>query len=120
MSIKKVLLVDDSRVARMTLKKAIEEFGHEIICEAKDGLEGVEKYKELKPDLIICDVEMPNLDGYGLMKQVKEFNHDANVAIVSSVTNTQIVQKLLAQGAISVIKKPFKKVQIKKLFDILE
>ena len=119
MSIKKVLLVDDSKVARMTLKKTIEEFGHEVICEAQDGLEGVKKYKELRPDLIICDIEMPNLDGNELLKQIKEFNSDANVAIVSSVTNTQVVQKLLAQGAIEVIKKPFKKVQMKKLFDIL-
>lgn len=116
---KKVLIVDDSRVARMTLRKVIEEFGHEVIYEAKDGLEGVESYKKLKPDIVICDIEMPNLDGNDLLKQIKEFDNDANVAIVSSVTNKQTIQKLFILGAVDIIKKPFKKVQIKKILDSL-
>jgi two-component system chemotaxis response regulator CheY len=116
---KKVLIVDDSRVARMSLRKVIEEFGHEVVFEAQDGVEGIESYKKLKPDIVICDIEMPNLDGNDLLKQIKQYDSDANVAIVSSVTNKQTLQKLFMLGALEIIKKPFKKVQIKKILDNL-
>ena len=116
---RRVLIVDDSRVARMTLRKVVEEFGHEIINEAQDGQEGIDYYKELKPDLVICDIEMPNIDGRELLRQIKDYDDDASVVIVSSVTNKQTIQKLLALGAMSIITKPFKKVQLKKVFDTL-
>ena len=59
----KVLIVDDSRTSRKILKGILEGAGHEVIGEAVDGQDGVDKYKELSPDLVTLDITMPVLDG---------------------------------------------------------
>jgi len=62
---KRVLLVDDSKVSRNMIGKMVEELGHEVVGEAENGQIGYEKYVELKPDVVLSDIEMPVLDGYG-------------------------------------------------------
>ena len=65
-----VLLVDDSKASRMIVGKVVKKLGHEVIGQAEDGEKGFEAYKELKPDLVLSDVEMPVLDGHGMVKKL--------------------------------------------------
>ena len=58
----KILIVDDSKTSRRFLKNMLEEAGHQIVGEAVNGQEGIDKYKQLKPDLVTMDITMPVLD----------------------------------------------------------
>ena len=72
----KVLIVDDSKFARSTNKKLLMNLGYEVFIEAVDGVNGIAKCKESNPDLIITDIEMPNIDGIEMIKQIREFNQE--------------------------------------------
>jgi len=120
MNIKKVLIVDDSKVARMFVGKIIKKLGHEIIGEAQNGQDGFEKYKELKPDIVFSDIEMPILDGYEGLEKIIDFDSNAKVIMITSVVNTQIIQKIMALGAKDSLKKPITEDKLKKIFDDLK
>ena len=69
----KTLLIDDERLAREELKSLLKEYHEiEIIDEAKNGEEGIQKLKELKPDLIFLDLNMPGINGFDMIKQLEE------------------------------------------------
>jgi len=103
----RILVVDDSKFSRKNTIMLLEKLEYEVIGEAVDGLDGVEKYKELAPDLVITDIEMPNLDGIGLIKEIKNIDANAKILVVSSVVNSQVVQEALRLQA-TVVKKPIK------------
>ena len=105
--LKKVLIVDDSKFSRNMIRKMLEDAEYEVIGEAVDGLDGVEKLKELSPDLVLTDIEMPNLDGISMIKEMRSYNNDINILIISSVANSQVMQEAM-QLKISVLKKPLK------------
>jgi len=115
-----VLLVDDSKTSRMIVGKVVKKLGHEVIGLAENGELGFEAYKELKPDLVLSDVEMPILDGHGMVKKIIEFDPDASVAMVTSVVNAQFIQKIMSEGAMDAVKKPVNEAKLQKIFDSLE
>lgn len=118
--VKKVLLVDDARASRMIVGNIVKKLGHEIIGEAENGELGFEAYKELKPDLVLSDVEMPVLDGLGMVEKIIAHDPDANVAMVTSVVNAQFIQKIMKVGAIDAVKKPVNEAKLQKIFDQLD
>ena len=67
----KVLLVDDAAFMRMVVKDTLTKNGFTDLYEAADGVEAVEKYKEVQPDLVIMDITMPNMDGLEALKTIK-------------------------------------------------
>ena len=68
---KKILIADDAAFMRMSLKSMLERNGYQIVGEAENGAVAVEKYKELKPDIVTLDITMPVLDGIEALKQIK-------------------------------------------------
>jgi len=116
----KVLLVDDARASRMIVGKIVKKLGFEIIAEAQNGELGFEAYKEFKPDLVLSDVEMPVLDGYGMVKKIIEYDENANIVMITSVVNAQLIQKILSTGAIDAVRKPVNELKLKKIFDELD
>ena len=112
-----ILLVDDSKIARMKLKQYLSELGHNIVGEAHDGIEGVKMYKQLQPDIVLSDLEMPNLDGYGLIEQIKGYNQKAKIIIITSVVNAQLIQKVINLGAVNTLKKPITVKTLQKVLD---
>ena len=115
-----VLLVDDAKASRMIVGKVVKKLGHEIVGQAEDGEKGFEAYKELKPDLVLSDVEMPVLDGHGMVKKIIEFDPDASIAMVTSVVNAQFIQKIMGEGAMDAVKKPVNEAKLQKIFDSLD
>jgi len=115
-----VLLVDDAKASRMIVGKIVKKLGHEVIGQAENGELGFEAYKELKPDLVLSDVEMPVLDGHGMVKKIIEFDPDASVVMVTSVVNAQFIQKIMGEGALDAVKKPINEVKLQKIFDNLD
>jgi two-component system chemotaxis response regulator CheY len=117
---KKVLLVDDAKASRMIIGKILKRLGHEVIGEAANGELGFEMYQELKPDIVLSDIEMPILDGYEMLEKIIEFDKDANIVMITSVVNAQFIQKILSLGALDALKKPIDDKKIQKIFEQLD
>lgn len=102
----RILIVDDAAFMRMTLKKMLEEFGHEVVGEAVDGNDAIEKYKELSPDLVTMDITMPNKDGITATREIREFDPKAKVLISSAMGQESMVKDAILAGALDFIVKP--------------
>jgi len=107
----KILLVDDAAFMRMMLKKIIAPTGNEVI-EAVDGVEGVAKYKENKPNLVFLDVVMPNMDGIECLKQIIAHDSSAKVIMCSSIGQQTVVNDAIKIGARDFIVKPFEAAKV--------
>lgn len=114
--LKKVLIVDDSKFSRKAIRKLLESADLEVVGEAVDGMDGIEKFKSLCPDLILTDIEMPNLDGISMVKEIRSYNNTINIIIISSVVNSQVMSEVVKFN-IPIIKKPLK---IEKLINAIK
>src|SRR5690625_352193 len=104
---KTVLIVDDAAFMRMMIKDILSKNGYEIVGEAADGLQAVEKYKELEPDLVTMDITMPEMDGIEALKQIKEINPDSTIIMCSAMGQQAMVIDAIQAGAKDFIVKPF-------------
>ncbi|MEU3825157.1 response regulator [Streptomyces sp. SID486] len=96
----KVLLVDDHQVVRRGLRTFLEvQDDIEVVGEAADGAEGVDRAEELRPDIVLMDVKMPGLDGIGALRRLRELGNPARVLIVTSFTEQRTVVPALRAGA---------------------
>lgn len=96
----KVLLVEDHTMTRMGLALVLEQAqGIELIAEAEEGLSGVEKAKELSPDVILMDIGLPNIDGIEATRRIKEYNPNAKILIFTSRDGDEDVFACFKAGA---------------------
>ena len=104
----KVLIVDDSMFIAKQLGQIFTSEGFEVTGTAEDGAIGLEKYKELYPniDLVTLDITMPVMDGVSALEKLLEFDKNANVIMVSALGKEDVVKKCLLMGAKSYIVKP--------------
>ena len=118
----KILIIEDSEVTRLILKKCIENvIGFEVVGEAKNGIEGIRKYKELNPDLITLDISMPKMNGIDCIKAIIEYDKNAKALICSALSQRKVIDEALEAGAIDYINKPIDKNEfIKKLKEIYD
>ncbi len=105
---KKVLIVDDAAFMRLAIKNILEKHDFDVVDEAENGQVGINKYKELKPDLVTMDITMPELDGLSALKQIIAYDPNAKVVMVSAMGQEQMVMEAIKNGARSFIVKPFK------------
>ena len=105
----KVLVVDDALFMRKVLIKMLTECGLEIAGEAQNGTEAVEKYKELKPDLVTLDIIMPGENGIEVVKKLININPEAKIIVVSAIGQISIAQDAVTAGAKDVVLKPINK-----------
>ena len=103
----RILLVDDATFMRMMLRSVLEKAGHTIIGEASNGREGLEKYKELKPELVFLDITMPEVDGLACIKSIRNFDNKAKVIMCSAMGQQAMVIEAIQSGAIDFVVKPF-------------
>jgi len=104
----RVLVVDDSMFIAKQLGQIFTSEGFEVAGTAADGAQGVEKYKELYPniDLVTMDITMPVMDGVSALEKILEFDKEACVIMVSALGKEDVVKKSLLLGAKSYIVKP--------------
>ncbi|WP_408956088.1 response regulator [Natroniella sp. ANB-PHB2] len=114
---KTVLVVDDAQFMRTMLKKLIEDNGYEVVDEAVNGEEAVEKYKETNPDLVTMDITMPKMDGIEAIKKIKEYDSNADVIVCSAMGQKPMVVESLEVGAKDFIVKPIKPEKVKDSLD---
>ena len=105
----KILVVDDSLIIRKKITKLAIELGHDVLYGAKNGQEAIEKYKELKPDLVTMDITMPDMDGIEAVKHIIGENSDAKIIMVTSHGQEDMVIKSIKAGAVGYMLKPVTK-----------
>jgi two-component system chemotaxis response regulator CheY len=104
--IKKILIVDDSPISVKIIKSCIpKDTGYELF-DASDGQQGVDKYKELRPDLSFMDLTMPVMNGFQALEEIIKFDPKAMVIILTADVQIKAVAKAHELGAFSVLKKP--------------
>jgi len=116
MKIINVLIVDDSKIARMKIKDALNEIcdTFNIIAEAEDGQDGLDKFFANKIDLVITDIEMPNINGIDMTQAMREKDKDVEIVVISSV-DIENIKQIFKQQNIKILKKPMKVQQLKIL-----
>ena len=104
----RVMIVDDSMFVAKQLGQILTSEGYEVVTTDCDGKEGIEKYKELHPniDLVTMDITMPKMDGITALEQIMAFDKSARVVMVSALGKEELVKKSLLLGARNYIIKP--------------
>lgn len=103
----KILIVDDASFMRMMIKDILTKNGFEIAGEAENGAKAIEKYKETRPDLVIMDITMPEVDGIQAVKEIKKIDPDSKIVMCSAMGQQAMVIEAIQAGAKDFIVKPF-------------
>lgn len=104
---KNILVVDDAAFMRMMIKDILTKNGYNVVGEAENGAKALEKYNELKPDLVLMDITMPEVDGIQALKNIKGSDPNARVIMCSAMGQQAMVIEAIQGGAKDFIVKPF-------------
>ena len=107
----RVLIVDDESLIRMDLRDIIESCGHEVVAEGTNGVEALALCKKHKPDIILMDVKMPELDGIEAARQIG-FHHEAPVVLLTSYSQQDLIDKARESGVYGYLIKPVREEQL--------
>ncbi len=105
----RVLVVDDAVFMSMTIRKMIEPEGYEVAGEAGNGVEAVQRYMDIQPDVVLLDITMPEMNGIDALKRIKEFDPKAKVIMCSAMGQQVMVAQAIQSGAKDFVVKPFEK-----------
>ena len=103
----KVMICDDAAFMRMMIKDILVKNGYNIAGEAENGVKAVEKYQETKPDLVLMDITMPEMDDIQALKKIKAIDANASVVMCSAMGQQAMVIESIQSGARDFIVKPF-------------
>ena len=104
---KSILICDDAAFMRMMIKDILTKNGYGIAGEAENGQIAVDKYNETKPDLVLMDITMPEMDGIQALKKIREADSNAVVVMCSAMGQQAMVIEAIQSGAKDFIVKPF-------------
>jgi response regulator NasT len=107
----RVLIAEDEALIRMDLREMLVEEGHEVVAEARDGAEAIERARELAPDVVFLDVKMPRVDGLEAARTIGE-EKLAPVVMVTAFSQQSYVEEATAAGAMAYVVKPFTRADI--------
>jgi two-component system chemotaxis response regulator CheY len=105
--VSRVLIVEDAPYIREVFRYALELHKHVVAGEAVNGVEAVDKYRELKPDVVLMDLLMPVMDGISAIRKIIEFDPKAKIIVVSAISKESIRDEAMSAGAIDFVTKPF-------------
>jgi DNA-binding NarL/FixJ family response regulator len=103
----KILVVDDTSFMRKMATDSLRQFGHIVIGEAVNGKDGIQKYIELKPDIVIMDLNMPEMSGIEAIKEILQINPEAAILVCSASNQQDEINDALEAGARGYLSKPF-------------
>lgn len=104
---KKILVVDDAAFMRMMIKDILTKNGFDVIGEAENGMAALEKYRDLRPDLVTMDITMPEMDGITAVKEIRGVDNMARIIMCSAMGQQAMVIDAIQAGARDFIVKPF-------------
>ena len=113
---KTILVADDALFTRMMLRNILTENGYTAIVEAETGTEAIWAYERWKPDLVIMDINMPEMDGMAAAKSIMGIDPQAKIIICSALGEKQLMLEALEEGVKDFITKPF---QPDKVIDVI-
>jgi len=116
---KKILIVDDTPFMRLLLKQIIEENGYQVVGEAENGEVAIERYYELKPDLVTMDITMPVMDGIESLKQIKLLDPDAKIVMCTAIDEQERMIQAIELGALEYFIKPFDREKIAMMLKMI-
>ncbi len=111
-----IVIADDSTVVRKKLNMILTQNRHTVLTEATNGVEAIEAYNKLKPDLLTLDIEMPVLNGIDVLKSILSNNPDARIIMVTGADNKERIMEAIKAGAKNYIIKPF---EINKMLQVI-
>lgn len=113
-----VLIVDDSNFMRNIIKSVFSklDLNINVVGEASNGFEAIEKYKKLKPDFVTMDIIMNEKTGLDALKEIIKIDNNAKVIMVSSMGQKDLINEAITLGAVDFIIKPFNYNSMKKTF----
>lgn len=118
---KKVMIVDDSLMIRINLRRMLEKQDYQVVAEATNGQEAIEKYMKFKPDLVTMDITMPVLDGISALKEICTLDQNALVVMISAMGQERKIIEAINKGARHYIIKPFKEEDVIRIIgDVLQ
>ena len=104
---KRILVVDDAALMRMMIKDILTQNGYTIVGEAENGLVAIERFLELRPDLVTMDITMPELDGISAVREIRKIDPQAKIIICSAMGQQAMVIDAIQAGARDFVVKPF-------------
>lgn len=114
---KRIMLVDDSRVLKLQMQKVLEGTEYELAAYCQDGEEAINRYGEIKPDLVTMDIIMPGMDGLEAARMILEDDPEAKIIMLSSLAYDDTFEEAKAIGAKGFISKPFKREDVLAAFE---
>ncbi|MCS4533334.1 response regulator [Neisseria montereyensis] len=102
-----IMVVDDSNVIRNRITRSSESQGFEVVATAANGVDAVQLYEILKPDLVTMDLTMPKMDGLACIRNIIKLDENANILVISALADKATGIKALEYGARGFIYKPF-------------
>ena len=115
----KVLTIEDDVLLRETLTEILEVYGHTVV-QAEDGEDGIDMFRESSPDLVLCDINMPKMDGFEVLRKLKVIVGEADMPpfiFLSAKTEKKNIQHALDLGAVDFVSKPYSAPELLKLID---
>jgi len=116
-SAKRVLIVDDALIMRKRIKEIALQAGWLVAGEAETGYEALDLFQRERPDLVTLDIVMPEMDGVAALKQMIEFDSQAQVVMISAVNQKEKLSECIRAGAMDFIVKPFEKSDLRSFFE---
>jgi len=102
----RILVVDDLSLMRMRIRESLLEEGHQVI-EATEGVDAVDKYRSTRPDAVLMDLKMPDMNGIDALKQIRAFDPTARITLLTGDAQREVVEDAKINGAIDFVLKPF-------------
>ncbi len=103
----KVLVCDDALFMRTMIRHTFEKAGYEVIAEAEDGQQAIDRYKEKRPDLVTMDIVMPGLGGIDSVQEIVQIDPDARIVVCTALGQDSLATQAIEAGAKEYIVKPF-------------
>lgn len=107
----KILVVDDAEFLRVRISKMLTGDGHQIV-EAENGVKAVSAYKANRPDLVLMDITMPEMDGLTALKEIRAYDPKAKVVMLTALGQESVVLEAIKSGARDFVVKPFERERV--------
>ena len=102
-----ILIVEDAEGSLESIKDALYDPKFAVIGEAHDGIEAIQRYKQLRPDVVLMDIVLPKMDGLTAIKKIIDFDPEADIIAISALYKTDQINNVLSAGAKDYLIKPF-------------